>query len=203
MFATFEGPEGSGKTTVIGTLAESLRAQGRDVVVTREPGAGPFGSEIRRLLLECGDLPPASELFLFLADRACHVAQIVRPALERGAIVLCDRYTDSTLAYQGYGRGFDRELLRRLNAMATQELVPAVTFLLDLPPAAGLARLTRKDRLDAEALDFHERVRAGFLTEAERAPHRFVIVDASRSRDDVYLEVSTRFRKLEEALAVQ
>lgn len=196
MFVTFEGPEGSGKTTLIGKLAESLRAQGHDVVVTREPGAGAFGSEIRRLLLESGDLPPASELFLFLADRACHVAQIVRPALERGAIVLCDRYTDSTLAYQGYGRGFDRELLRRLNAMATQELVPTVTFLLDLPPAVGLARLTRKDRLDAEALDFHERVRAGFLTEADRAPHRFVIVDATRSAEDVFDEVASRLSRL-------
>ena len=196
MFITFEGPEGSGKTTLIGKLAESLRAQGRDVVVTREPGAGPFGSEIRRLLLESGDLPPTSELFLFLADRACHVAQIVRPALERGAIVLCDRYTDSTLAYQGYGRGFDRELLRRLNAMATKELVPTMTFLLDLPPAEGLARLTRKDRLDAETMDFHERVRAGFLTEADRAPHRFVIVDATRCAEDVFDEVASRLAQL-------
>lgn len=196
MFITFEGPEGSGKTTLIGKLAESLRAQGRDVVVTREPGAGPFGSEIRRLLLESGELPPTSELFLFLADRACHVAQIVRPALERGAIVLCDRYTDSTLAYQGYGRGFDRELLRRLNAMATRELVPTMTFLLDLPPAEGLARLTRKDRLDAEALDFHERVRAGFLAEADRAPHRFVIVDATRCAEVVFDEVASRLAQL-------
>ncbi len=179
MFITFEGPEGAGKSTLIAALAEHLRTQGRTVVVTREPGAGTVGAAIRDLVLHGKHLEPEAETFLFLADRTQHVAEIIRPALERGDIVLCDRHTDSTVAYQGYGRGQDLDRLRQWNRIATRGLSPDMTLLLDLDPAVGLARIASKDRLDSESIEFHRRIRDGFLAEAKREPVRWVVIDAT------------------------
>lgn len=184
MFITFEGPEGGGKSTLLRTLAAQLEAQGREVVCTREPGAGALGGEIRRWLLESESLDERAELFLFLADRSQHWSQLIAPALARGAVVLCDRHADSTVVYQGYARGHDLDLLRRLNALATQGNTPALTFLLDLDPAIGLSR-AKGDRMDREPLEFHQRVREGFLAESQRDPARWVILDASQPADQV------------------
>lgn len=162
-------------------VAESLRRDGHRVVLTREPGAGEVGQAIRQILLNGGDLEPRAELFLFLADRSQHIAKIVRPALAEGNIVLCDRHSDSTVVYQGYGRGLDLEQLRQWNAFATDDLKPVLTLLFDLDVRVGLARLTNPDRLDAEPISFHEKVRAGFLGEAKLDPARWVTVDAEQA----------------------
>lgn len=194
MFITFEGVEGSGKTTQIARLAARLREDdGRqDVLVTREPGEGPLGRELRQLLLH----PPADvaiedrvELLLMLADRAQHVAQIIRPHLENGGLVLCDRYADSSVAYQGYGRGLDVDVVHRLNEFATNGLRPDLTFLLDLNPADGLARQAERTRMEAESLAFHTRVRDGFLEIAKAEPSRFIVLDAAHSPDAVHAEL--------------
>ena len=180
MFVTLEGPEGAGKSTLARSLAARLEAGGHEVVVTREPGAGPFGGGVRRLLLEGEAMTPWAEVFLFLADRADHVATLVRPALERGAWVVCDRHADSTVVYQGHARGLDIAELRRLNRLATGGLVPDRTLLLDLPAEVGLARVRDANRLDGESIDFHRRVREGFLAEAALEPTRWVVIDASK-----------------------
>lgn len=197
MFITFEGPEGAGKSTQLARLAGRLRDASRNVVMTREPGGGTLGPAIRALLLEGEDVPPRSELFLFLADRAAHVQNVVRPAIARGDLVLCDRHADSTVVYQGYGRGMDVEQLRNLNALATEGLVPDLTLLFDLPAEQGLARLNDRDRLDREPLEFHQRVRQGFLDEAAREPERWVVFDARQDVETldslVWAEVQRRF----------
>jgi dTMP kinase len=195
MFVTLEGLEGSGKSTLQRGLAEWLRESGRRVLETREPGAGELGRKIRELLLHGEAMPPESELFLFLADRAHHVATIVRPALERGETVLCDRFADSTVVYQGHARGLDLSMLRELNRFATGGVRPDVTLLLDLEPEQGLGRLQDKDRIDREPKEFHERVRRGFLEEAEREPERFVVLDAARSPAEVLEEAKQRLGK--------
>jgi dTMP kinase len=197
-FITLEGGDGTGKTTQLKALEPHLLARGRSCVVTREPGGTPLGQLIRQVLLEVGKQPIASqtELFLYLADRAQHVQEVIALALKRGQIVLCDRYTDSTLAYQGYGRGIDLELLRRLNDFANRGVRPDLTFLLDCPVELGLSRTAqrqsatqgksqREDRFEREALEFHKRVRAGFLELARSEPDRFHVIDASRSIEDV------------------
>lgn len=192
VFLTFEGPEGAGKTTQISRLAEALVARGRDVTRTREPGGDPFGERVRALLLDRDASPtPVAELLLFAAARAQNVKCVVRPALEAGHVVLCDRFTDSTLAYQGYGRGLPMDSLRAVNSVATEGLVPRKTFLLDLPPSVGLARQSpdAQDRLDRETLDFHERVRAGFLAVAADEPARFVVLDAESSPDELFAKL--------------
>lgn len=189
MLITFEGPEGAGKTTAIAAAADQLRKLGHDIVQTREPGTGAFGTQIRQMLLEKEALDIRAEFFLFLADRANHVATLLRPALERGATVLCDRYTDSTLVYQGYARGLDIDEVRRCNDFATDGLSPDLTILFDLDPQIGLARLTSPDRLDREPLEFHQRVRVGFLREAHREPRRWEVIDASLPSDEVLEEV--------------
>ncbi|RRD71707.1 MULTISPECIES: dTMP kinase [unclassified Desulfovibrio] len=200
MFVTFEGIEGAGKSTAISHLAEFLREQGHDPVCTREPGGSVLGRSLRSLLLDArtGVLSSRAELFLFLADRAQHLAEVVRPALEAGQVVLCDRYTDSTLAYQGYGRGLDIEQLRSLDQMATGGLKPDLTLLLDVPVRCGLERAGERNkalgtvvaegRFDAESLDFHERVRAGYLALAAEEPDRFAIVQAAESPEDIVLQ---------------
>jgi dTMP kinase len=167
-------------------LALALEGSGFKVCRTREPGGGPFGSKIRALLLDSGEVDSAAELFLFLADRAQHVSKVIRPALARGEIVLCDRFADSTLAYQGNGRGFPIEKLRELNAIATSGLVPDLTLLLDLESQVGLERLANPDRIDSEDIEFHRRVRNGFLAEAKLEPSRFVVIDASQPPEVVY-----------------
>jgi dTMP kinase len=179
MFITFEGPEGAGKTTLIKALEATLILAGSRVLATREPGAGSFGQRVRSLLLDGDTLNPRAELFLFLADRAEHIASIVNPALADGKIVLCDRHIDSTVVYQGYGRGFDVQQLRDWNAFATGGRLPDLTLLLDLDPAVGLARGTKLDRLDREPIEFHQKIRTGFLAEAARYPNRIRTLDAS------------------------
>lgn len=201
-FITFEGGDGTGKTTQLKALESHLTARGKSCIITREPGATSLGHLIRRVLLEVGDQPLAAptELFLYLADRAQHIQEVIRPAIERGTIVLCDRHTDSTLAYQGYGRGIDLDLLRRLNAMANQGITPDLTLLFDCPVEIGLARTnrrqsesaggeTREDRFEREKIEFHERVRAGFLELARAEPKRFSIIDASRPAAEVSQEI--------------
>jgi dTMP kinase len=185
VFVSFEGPEGAGKSTLIALVAAGLSSDGHRVVATREPGDGPVGKEIRQVLLHGQALDPKAELFLFLADRAQHVADMIRPALKRGEVVLCDRYADSTIVYQGYGRGLDIAGLREWNAFATDQLQPDLTLLLDLPVEAGLARIESKDRMDGEPTEFHNRVRQGFLKEAGLAPDRWVVIDASQAPDAV------------------
>lgn len=194
MFVTFEGPEGAGKSTAVQSVAEALRADGLAVCTTREPGDGPLGREIRELLLHRDALDPRCELFLFLADRAQHVSSVIRPALATGAIVLSDRFGDSTTVYQGVARGLGVGLLRQLNDLATCSLRPDVTFLLDLDPEVGLSRLTGRDRLDAEPIDFHRAVREGFLAEVAADPDRWVVIDASQPADDVAKAVVDEIR---------
>ena len=185
MFITFEGPEGGGKTTIMHRIADRLRAEGREVLATREPGAGTVGAQIRDVLLHSEAVDPRCELFLFLADRANHVTTMLRPALEKRQIVLCDRYSDSTVVYQAHARGLDPTGVRELNAFATDGLTPDLTILLDLDPEIGLKRLTSKDRLDAEPIRFHRKVREGFLIEARRDPERWKVVDASKPVEQV------------------
>jgi dTMP kinase len=199
-FITFEGGDGSGKTTQIRSLENSLARQGRACVLTREPGGTSLGKLIRQVLLQVGDheIASSTELFLYLADRAQHVNEIILPALNSGKLVLCDRFTDSTLAYQGYGRRIDLRLLRQLNDVADGGVRPDLTFLLDCPVALGLARTAQRqvkagqpqeDRFEREKLEFHERVRAGFLELARAEPDRFRVVDASRSAEEVSSEI--------------
>ena len=197
MFITFEGVEGAGKTTQIGRLAARLRSEaGReDVLVTREPGDGPLGSELRRLVLHP---PPGvtvgdrAELLIMLADRAQHVSQVIRPYLQAGGIVLCDRYADSSVAYQGYGRGLNIARVDHLNQYATDGLQPDLTFVLDMEPSLGLARQNEKSRMEEEALAFHERVRAGFLALAAQHGERIMVIDAARSQDSVHADIWAR-----------
>ncbi len=186
-FITFEGPEGSGKSTHIRLLADYLRECGLEVTCTREPGGTPTGEAIRTLLQHngSGEAPvPRTEVLLFLASRAQHVERLIRPALEQGTWVLCDRFDDSTFAYQGYGRGFDLDELRTANRFATHGLKPDLTVLLDVKPETSRARLrvrqTRTaaalDRIECEADDFHIRLRNGFLELARQEPERFVVL---------------------------
>jgi dTMP kinase len=190
LFVTFEGGEGSGKSTQLARLAARLRARGLDPVVTREPGGTPLAEGIRELLLDPARRPGAmSEALLMEAARADLVAGLVRPALAAGRVVLCDRYDDSTLAYQGAGRGLDAGLLATLNRAATGGLTPDLTLLYDVPTQVGLGRRERAagdtNRLDREPADFHARVRQGFLDLAAAEPERWVVLDATVGPDEL------------------
>ena len=196
MFVTVEGVEGAGKSTLLGLLAGEFERRALPFVRTREPGGCALGARIRPLLLDVSSrVDERAELFLFLADRAQHVAETIRPALQRGAWILCDRYADSTIAYQGYGRGMDVETLQRLNDYATGGLWPDKTLLLDLPVETGLSRalarngregLTESEgRFEAEEQAFHQRIREGFLARAERWPERFCVLDARLSPEEL------------------
>jgi dTMP kinase len=203
-FITFEGPEGGGKSTQIHRLASSLADEGYAVWTTREPGGTRVGEQIRPLLLggSVSTMTAWTEALLFSAARAQLVDEVIRPRLERGEIVLCDRYTDSTLAYQGYGRGLDLASLRRLQAEVTGGLQPGLSLLLHLPVEAGLARIpsTHQDRLDRETLGFHERVAAGYRQMAEAEPARWKEVDASAAPDEVAAAILAHaIRSLHEA----
>ena len=190
MFITLEGPEGSGKTSQIGPLAEFLRRQGLDVLTTREPGGTPIGDQIREVLhnLENTAMHPRTEALLFQAARAQLVEQVIRPQLARGGIVISDRYADSTLAYQGYGHGLPLEQVKVVIGFATNGLKPDLTLLLDVDVEVGLQRRSQGgewNRLDAYALDFHRRVRQGYHTLVRAEPKRWVIVDAAQAPERV------------------
>ena len=200
-FITFEGGDGTGKSTQIKLLQRHLIAEGKSCLTTREPGGTPLGQLLRKILLQSGNHPISSstELFLYLADRAQHVHEVIAPAITQGKIVLSDRHTDSTVAYQGYGRGFDVQLLLSLNRIASQGLTPDITFLLDCPVQLGLSRTIHRrsgpliaegaDRFENENLEFHEKVRQGFLDLARAEPGRFYIIDASQSEREVFAAV--------------
>jgi dTMP kinase len=197
LFVVFEGGEGAGKSTQAAKLAQALRRRGRDVVVTREPGATRVGAQIRQLLLDgSSDLTPRAEALLYAADRAHHVASVVRPALARGAVVISDRYVDSSLAYQGAGRTLPVDEVSWLSAWATGGLKPDLVVLLDIDPKVGLARVTGRgegtDRLESESEEFHERVRYAFLDLAGADPNRYLVLDASRPTDELATEVLDR-----------
>ena len=191
MFITFEGIEGSGKSTQIRRVAAIVP----NAVVTKEPGGTPTADRIRAILLESGSIvDPVAEVFLFAASRRQHVVEVIKPALERGQVVLCDRFTDATLAYQGFGRLQNLDRLRALNDWATGSLQPDVTLLFDLPEETGLRRAQSRNavavrdegRFEAEDLRFHRRVREGYLTLAKAEPQRYVMVDATGTEDEVF-----------------
>ena len=196
MFITLEGIEGVGKTTLIENLADVFRTLNHEVVVTREPGGCALGKTLRSLLLNPEtSVCPEAELFLFLADRAQHVAEVIRPALERDAVVLCDRYADSTIVYQGYGRGLSIDRLRQLNEVAVGGLWPDRTFVLDMDPTQALSRACQRNRelgiadtegrFEAESLAFHNRIREGFKLWAAHNTKRIGILDASDTPEGV------------------
>ncbi|HEC97801.1 MAG TPA: dTMP kinase [Nitrospirae bacterium] len=194
VFITFEGIEGSGKSTVSKMASKYLASKGFKVIHTYEPGDTAAGKEIRRILLDPvhEDMHPVTELLLCFADRAEHVHHLIAPALKMGEVVLCDRFTDSTMAYQGFGRGLDLKMLREIDAVARDGVWPELTILLDLDVRAGLQRNShagKKDRFEMEEIAFHERVRGGFSSIARKEPERVKVVDASRSIDAVFAEV--------------
>ncbi|MEN6371327.1 MAG: dTMP kinase [Armatimonadota bacterium] len=185
-FISLEGPEGSGKSTQIRLLAAFLEDQGYKVVVTAEPGGDPVAQEIRKIVLHSKtDIVPEAELLLYLAARAQHVRHIILPALQRGEIVISDRFADSSFAYQGYARGLDLATLKELNDFATGGLIPNLTLLLDVPVEFGLERQQDKNRFEAESVAFHEKVRAGFLALAKDEPKRWAVIDATGSIEEV------------------
>lgn len=205
-FITLEGIEGAGKTTLIQSLLEYFSKKNLPVLLTREPGGSGLGKKLRAIVLNAEEkICPAAELFLFLADRAEHVEQVIKPALAEGKIVLCDRFVDSTVAYQGYGRGMDTQMLESLNMQATQGLKPDLTVLLDLDPETGLARAKRRNaeqnleveegRFEAETLDFHKKIREGFLS-LSRKEKRFLVVNAEESAEKVLQTVLSALEKL-------
>lgn len=189
VFLSFEGPEGAGKSTQIGRLVRRLEGLSLPHTVTREPGGTPLGTRVREVLLDPAlTIDPLPEFLLYSASRAQLVANVIRPALGRGETVVCDRYADSSLAYQGSGRGLDAELLRGITAAATGELWPHLTVLLDLDPKLGLERAARRgqpDRLERADLAFHQRLRQGFLERAEAEPGRFLVLDATRAEAEL------------------
>ncbi len=188
-FITFEGPEGCGKTTQARRLAAALEERGRPVLLTREPGGTPIAEQVRAVLLASENVAmlPETELLLYLAARAQHTAEVIRPALLAEIIVLCDRYSDSTLAYQGFGHGLPLAAVERMDAFATGDLRPDLTIFLDVPVAVGLARKRGAEwnRLEEQTVAFHERVRSGYHALIERSPGRFLVLDGQRSPDDL------------------
>ena len=196
MFITIEGIEGGGKTTQVGLLASAMQQANRAVRVTREPGGTKLGAAVRELLLHSEvELGRLAELFLILADRAEHVQSVIRPAIAAGEIVLCDRFSDSTLAYQAYGRGLPLAEVRAVEVVSRQGLRPDLTFVLDCPVGVGLARTERRrgeasaDRFESQQAEFHERVRSGFLSLARDDSARIVVIDGSREPGFVHREI--------------
>lgn len=189
LFISFEGGEGAGKSTQISRLAAALRAEGHEVVVTLEPGGTELGQAVRRILLTPGShVTPRAEALLYAADRAHHVETVIEPALAAGKVVICDRYADSTFAYQGAGRALDIDKVRQIMAFAVAGRWPDLTLLLDVDPRVGLRRARGHgpgDRIEAEGLAFHDAVRRGFLELAANEPQRFRVIDAGGSMDDV------------------
>jgi dTMP kinase len=188
LFVTFEGIEGSGKTTQLRLLARRLSRRGVPLLVTRQPGGTPAGARLRRLLLHAGALDPRAELLLMFADRRQHLTESIEPALASGTVVLCDRYTDASRAYQGAGRGLGEELVDLLHSRFCG-LEPDRTYLFDCPPETGLARVAvargGKDRIEREALAFHRRVRSAYLSRARREPERFLVLDGRMAPEEL------------------
>ncbi len=211
MFITFEGIEGTGKTTQIKLLKAFLEGAGQDVDVTLEPGGSRIGKELRKILLnmDSTDITGECELFLYLADRAQHVSQVVKPAIEAGKVVISDRFADSTIVYQGYGRGLDPKLLRELNDVAVCGNWPDLTILLDIDPEIGLKRAMNRNlqenkmqeegRFEAESLEFHGRVREGYLTWAALNNDRIMVVNANQTPDEIFEEIKTRVKEMLES----
>ena len=195
MFVSFEGADGSGKSTQAQLLHETLAAEGRDVVLTREPGGTELGERARELVLNGPEMGAWAEAALYAASRAEHVEEVIRPALDRGAIVVCDRYIDSSLAYQGVGRGLGVEEILQLNIAVTGGLLPDVTFLLLLDPEVAAGRWAEQDRLERAGLELQQRVDAAYRSLAERFPERIVTVDADRSPDVIREEIREQLRQ--------
>lgn len=191
MFITFEGADGCGKTTQQMLAADYLESKGYEVLITREPGAKGLGEDIRKILLDYkGPVSERCESLLFLADRAQHVDNMILPAIKNGQIVLCDRYTDSTVAYQGYGRQQNLERIKKLNDFATNLLKPDLTFVFDIDVETSMQRVGKeKDRMESEGKEFHNRVRNGYLKLAEEEPNRVKVLDAAKSIDEIHEEV--------------
>ncbi|WP_309647434.1 dTMP kinase [Nocardioides sp.] len=198
VFVCFEGGEGSGKSTQSRLLKDWLEERGHDVVLTFEPGDTPVGQELRRIVLspETGALADRTEVLLYAADKAEHVETLVQPALDRGAVVITDRYVDSTLAYQGAGRALAVAEVEQVARWATHDLRPHLTVVLDLEPAAGLGRFEGRDRIEGESLDFHQRVRTAFLAMAQADPDHYLVLDARGSIDDLAGAVRSRLEPL-------
>jgi len=203
LFITFEGVEGSGKTTQIRRLKRYLTQKGIPCKVSREPGGSPIGEKVRQILLnpDHREMVPLSELLLYEAARSQHVKEVIRPLLKRGMTVLCDRFSDATIAYQGYGRGVDLRLIKKVNHLSTQGIEPDVTFLLDCPSDVGLKRALRRnrslrgekeDRFEREKVQFHHRVRRGYLSIAKKEPHRVKVIDTRQGEEKVF----ERIRKI-------
>lgn len=191
LFITFEGADGCGKTTQMQLLAEYLKKNGLDVLITREPGGKGLGEKVREILLNYeGPVSDRCESFLFLADRAQNIDIIVNPAVEQGKIVLCDRHIDSTVAYQGYGRGLDIERINKLNDIATNGKKPDLTFVFDIDVETSMKRVGKeKDRMESAGIDFHNRVRQGYLELAKQEPQRIKVLDATKSIAEIHNNV--------------
>ncbi|MCH2538758.1 MAG: dTMP kinase [Anaerolineales bacterium] len=206
MFVTLEGTEGSGKTTQCQMLRQHLVEKGHDVLLTREPGGTKIGQQVREVLFDQRnhDMTPEAEFLLFSASRAQLVRDVIKPHLTKGGVVVCDRYFDSSLAYQGYGHGLGHDVLREVTRIATGGLRPNLTLLLDLPPEEGLRRRRRQrdqwNRLDAHQLSFHSRVRQGFLELARDEPDRWEVIDASQSTEHIFRSVRELVEELQSSL---
>ena len=197
-FIVFEGGEGAGKSTQETMLAHWLEERGMSVVRTREPGGTPAGEAIRTIVLsnDYAGLTDRAEALLFAAARGEHAAQVIRPALEAGAIVVCDRYLDSSVAYQGYGRGLGPDYVRNLSLWATRDLVPDLTVLLDVDPSVGLSRVQSPDRLESEPIDYHRQVRQAFLDIAAASPDRYLVIDADQDKEAIAQQILRRVADL-------
>lgn len=198
LFITFEGADGCGKTTQLNNVKSFLEKKGFDVVVTREPGALDIGKKIRNILLHHdGIVADSCEMFLFLADRAQHVETFIKPAIEQGKIVLCDRHTDSTIAYQGYGRGQNIKLLNDLNKIAINGLLPDMTLLFDVSTEVAQQRVgSEKDRMESAGIEFHKKVRNGYLELQKQNPDRIKLIDANDTIDEVFENVKKAVNNL-------
>lgn len=193
LFVSFEGGDGAGKSTQVRALADWLTGQGRTVLLTFEPGDTELGRTLRAAVLHGEDVDPRTEALLYATDRAHHVASVVRPALARGEVVITDRYLDSSVAYQGVGRGLGAQTIEQLSLWATGGLLPDLTVLLDLDPTAGLARITREpDRLERGGDEFHATTRRAFLDRAAADPGRFLVLDATRPVADLAAQIAQR-----------
>ncbi len=198
VFIAFEGGEGTGKSTQSKLLKKWLEKEGEDVVLSREPGGTDLGQGLRKILLghETGAISPRAEALLYAADRAHHVFSLIRPALDRGDVVITDRYFDSSIAYQGAGRVLQPNEVARISRWATESLFPTLTIIIDMPADVGLGRLKSRDRLEAEPLAFHERVRNEFLQIAAMDPERYLIVDGLQEIDDIHEQIISRVGEL-------